>query len=57
MAVKKPPVFTVMEQPVATSYGDGKFELVTHKSAEFMEHAHVGVSGGVGPTSGTAVCP
>ena len=27
-----------MEQPVATSYGDGKFELVTHASTEFREH-------------------
>ena len=51
-----------MEQPVATSYGDGKFELVTHKSAEFTEHdplsrlsAGGGVGGGVGVSVGVAV--
>ena len=55
VAVRKPPVFTVMEQEVAKSYGDGKFELVTHESVEFTEHdplfrrsAHVGVGIGVG---------
>ena len=45
----------MMEQAVAKSYGDGKFELVTHKSVKFTEHdplfrlsAHVGVGVGVG---------
>ena len=48
-------MFTVMEQPVAKSYGDGKFELVTHESVELIEHdplfrrsAHVGVGVKVG---------
>ena len=53
VAVREPPVFTVMEQPVSKSYGDGKFELVTHKSAEFTEHdplfrLSAGGVGGVG---------
>ena len=38
VANRKPPAFTLIEQLSSGPYGDGKFGLVAHASAESIEH-------------------